>query len=92
MLNKEKSEVILNKSFEFNLVFWKREGNDDREVTKNALEDMIGLYKANNGCLHDPYVPRGEELDIQATLSFFRYRCMDIYGKKWKDKWIEYEL
>lgn len=53
---------------------------------------MIGLYRVNNGCLHDPYVPRGEELDIQTTLNFFKYRCMDIYGKKWKDKWVEYEL
>lgn len=34
MLNKEKSEAILNKSFESNLVFWKGEGNDDREASK----------------------------------------------------------
>lgn len=93
MLDKDKSEAILEDFYRDNLNYWRREGNDEFEAHKSALEnDMIGLFKQNNGCLHDPNVPRGEELDIPTTIAFLKARCIDLYGKKWENHWKEYGL
>ena len=58
-----------------------------------ALEyDLIEIFKVNNGCLHDPYSLKGDELDKQTTLDFLKYRCQDLYGKEWEEHWKEYNL
>lgn len=94
MLNANNSQIKLEKYHEDCVKFWARQnGIDEREAQKRALEyDLIEIYKVNNGCLHDPYSPTGEELDKKTTLDFLKYRCQDLYGKEWEEHWKEYNL
>lgn len=94
MVNAKNSQVILEKFFKDCVKYWmKQKENDKIEAYKNTLEhDFITLYKMNNGCLHDPYVPTGDELDKTTTLKFIQCRCQDLYGKNWEKYWKEYNL
>lgn len=87
MLNANNSQIKLEKYHADCVKFWTRQnGIDEREAYKRALEyDLIEIFKVNNGCLHDPYSPKGEELDKQTTLDFLKYRCQDLYGKRGKN-------
>ena len=59
---------------------------DEKEAIRRALEyDLIEIYKVNKSCIHDLFRARGEELDKQTTLEFFKSRFMDLYGRQWKD-------
>lgn len=94
MLNANDSQLKLEKYHENCVKFWERQnGIGKREAYRRALEyDLIEIYKINNGCIHDPFSPKGEELDTETTLNFFKYRCMDLYGRDWKEHWKEYNL
>ena len=94
MLKVNDSQVNLERYYLDCVKFWKRQnGIDEKEAHKRALEyDLIEIFKLNNGCLHDPYSPYGEELDKKATLNFLKYRCQDLYGKEWENHWKEYNL
>ena len=94
MLSAKESLLKLEKYHKDCVKFWTRQnGIDEREAQKRALEyDLIEIYKANNGCLYDPYLPTGEELDKNTTLNFLKYRCQDLYGREWESYWKEYNL
>lgn len=95
MLNANDSQVKLEKYYQNCVRFWSKQKdvNDEKEAHRRALEyDLIEIYKANKGCFHDPFAPRGEELDKETTLNFFKSRCMDLYGKSWEEHWKEYNL
>lgn len=94
MLSANDSQLKLEKCHADCVKFWtKQNGIDKREACKRALEyDLIEIYKVNNGCLHDPFSPKCEELDKETTLNFFKYRCMDLYGRDWEEHWEEYNL
>ena len=94
MLEEKTTQIILDEYFSGCVKYWqKQQGISESEAYKRALEyDMIEIYKVNGGCLHDPNSPRGEELDRQTVLDFFKYRCMDVYGKAWELQWNSYKL
>lgn len=94
MLDSYDSRIELEKYYADCVRFWNEQnGIGEKEAYKRALEhDLIEIFKRNNGCLHNPFSPRGEELDRQTTLDFFKYRCMDLYGKEWKSNWKKYNL
>lgn len=94
MINANDSQIKLEKYYADCVKFWTRQnGIDEREAYKRALEyDLIEIFKVNNGCLQDPYSAKGEELDKQTTLNFFKYRCQDLYGRDWEERWKEYNI
>lgn len=94
MLNANDSQIRLENYYKSCVRFWMvQDGINEREAYKRALEyDLIEIFKANNGCLHDPFSPKGEELDKQITLNFLQYRCQDLYGNEWESHWKEYNL
>lgn len=94
MLNAKQSQIKLEKYHSDCVNYWKKQKNiDEKEAYKRALEyDLIEIYKMNQGCIHDPYSMAGEELDKEATLDFFKYKCMDLYEKEWESHWDEYNL
>lgn len=94
MLNANDSQIKLEKYHADCVKYWTRQnGIDEKDAYKRALEyDLIEIFKVNNGCLHDPYSPKGEELDKKTTLDFLKYRCQDLYGKEWENHWKEYNL
>lgn len=94
MLSAKESLLKLEKYHADCVKYWSRQsGIDEREAHKRALEyDLTEIYKVNNCCIHDPFSPKGEELDKETTLNFFKYRCMDLYGRDWEEHWEEYNL
>ena len=77
MLNANDSRTKLEKYHADCVKFWTRQNE---------------IFKVNNGCLHDPYSVKGDELDKQTTLDFLKYRCQDLYGKEWEEHWKKYNL
>ena len=94
MLNANDSRTKLEKYHADCVKFWTRQNEiDEREAHKRALEyDLIEIFKVNNGCLHDPYSVKGDELDKQTTLDFLKYRWQDLYGKEREKHWKKYNL
>lgn len=95
MLNANDSQIKLEKYHADCVRFWtkQKDVSDEREAYRRTLEyDLIEIYKVNNGCIHDPFSVNGEELDKETTLNFFKYRCMDLYGRDWEEHWEEYNL
>lgn len=94
MLNANDSQIRLEKYYADCVKFWTRQNRiDEKEAHRRTLEyDLIEIYKVNHGCLHDPYSPKGEELDKKTTLDFLKYRCQDLYGKEWEEHWKDYNL
>lgn len=94
MLNANDSQLKLEKYYSDCVCFWRKQKNiDEREAYRRVLEyDLIEFYKVNKDCIHDPFSPKGEELDKQTTLNFFKYKCMDLYGRDWESHWNGYEL
>lgn len=71
MLSKIKTEIILEKFFSECFRYWSMQGKDEREAFQYALNDIRRIK-------HDPYVPSGEEIDIETKEKFVRYREMDL--------------
>lgn len=98
MLNANDTQLILEKWYADNVNFWLKDKQspalDEREAHIRALEwDLIPLYKLNGrNRLHDYNSPKGDELNTQTVLDFFKYRCMDIYGKDWEEHYNGYEI
>lgn len=99
MINANESQIILEEWFADNVHFWmnNKSGDtctgDERESFKRALEwDLIQIYKHDNNTLHDCNVPNGDILDHDTCINFFKYRCMDLYGKDWEKHWKEYKI
>ena len=96
MIDKKRSQSVLEKFHSDCLNYWRnnpREKCDEREACRKALEnDIVGLFNANAGCLHDPFAPAGDVLDKDTVLSFIRYRCQDLYGNDWKEHFEGYQL
>lgn len=94
MINKDDSQIKLERYYADCVNFWKRQdGIDEREAYRRALEyDIIEIFKVNDGCLHDPFHAHGEELDKQTTLDFIKYRCQDLYAKDWEKHWESYGI
>lgn len=96
MINANETQKILERWYADNVKYWlrqKKDPVDEREANRRALEwDLIEIYKFNHNCLHNPFTPIGEELDKQMVLDFFKYRCMDLYGKDWEPHYKEYNL
>lgn len=88
MLNANDSQVKLERYYSDCVRFQSKQKdvNDEKEAIRRALEyDLIEIYKVNKSCIHDLFRARGEELDKQTTLEFFKSRFMDLYGRQWKD-------
>lgn len=94
MINANDSQIILEKCYANCVNYWKSQSEiDEREAYKRALEhDLIDMFKANGGYLHNPFTPKGDELDKQTTIDFLKYRCQDLYGKEWEKHWEEYNI
>lgn len=94
MINAKDSQIILEERYANGVTFWEdqNEVNDKVEALRRSLEDLIKIYKVNNGCLHDPYTVKGDKLDRQTTIDFLKYRCQDLYGKEWEKHWKEYNI
>lgn len=96
MVNKENTQAILERFYGNCLNYWKnnpKEKCDERESYRRALEyDIVELFNVNGGCLHDPFSPAGDVLDIDTVLDFIRYRCQDLYGNDWKEHFEGYHL
>lgn len=76
MLNKEQTQLIMEKHFKACYDFWKRSGycKDEREAFANAIDDVRKMKR-------DPFTPCGEEIDIETRDAFVRYREQDM-GKR----------
>lgn len=94
MLNENDSRIKLERYYSDCIKFWKKQiGIDEKEANRRALEyDLIEIFKVNKGCLHDPFSPKGKELDKNTTMNFLKCRCQDLYGKDWESHWKEYDL
>ena len=96
MINANDTKETLEKWYADNVQFWMRQKNDsvnEREANRRALEwDLIEIYLFNGKCLHNPYTPNSEELDNKSCLDFFKYRCMDLYGRAWETHYKKYNL
>lgn len=96
MIDKKNTQCILEKFHTDCTNYWMnntQEKCDEREAHRRALEyDIIELFNANGGCLHDPFAPAGDVLDKDTVLSFIRYRCQDLYGSDWKEHFEGYQL
>lgn len=96
MINAKETQKILEEWYSNNVRYWLRQTKepvDEREVNRRSLEwDLIEIYQFNGNCLHNPFTPNGEELDKQTVLDFFKYRCMDLYGKDWEPHYKKYNL
>ena len=95
MLNANDTQLNLECWFSENKRFWetqKQEPIDEREAFRRAFEwDLIELFNAQ-GCLHEYGKMNGDELDTRTVLDFFKYRCMDIYGRDWEEHYKGYGL
>lgn len=77
MLNKEQTNLVLEKHFNACYNYWKLTVNDDRKAFANAIEDIRHMH-------HDPFTMSGEEIDIDTRDKFVRYREQDLgagYGR-----------
>lgn len=95
MLNAHDTQLNLERWYKENFRFWLRQKDVfcEREAYRRSLEwDLIEIYKHNGNCLHEYGKVNGEELDTQTVLDFFKYRCMDLYGKDWENHYIGYKL
>lgn len=96
MISVNETQAILESWYANNVRYWlKQEADtvDEREANRRALEwDLIEIYLLNQKCLHNPFTPNGEELDKKTILDFFKYRCMDLYGKDWETHYKGYNL
>lgn len=61
MLDKQKTKEIVTSFYYECYKFWEREGKDVGEAKRLAILDCVSLK-------HDPSVPCGEELDIDAKV------------------------
>lgn len=61
MLDRQKTKEIVTSFYYECYKFWEREGRSVSEAKRLALRDCQELK-------HDPYVPRGEELDADAQV------------------------
>ena len=95
MVNAHDTQLNLEKWHRENMNFWmknKQEPVDEREAFRRSLEwDLIEVYKVQN-CLHFYGALNGDELDTQTVLDFFKYRCMDLYGRDWEQHYNGYGL
>ena len=73
MLNKEQTQLIMEKHFKACYDYWKRSGycKDEREAFANAVDDIRNMKR-------DPFSPCGEEIDIETRDAFVRYREQDM--------------
>ena len=65
MLSKERTTEILKQFSQECYNFWRREGCGHEEATEKMIKDL----KCTK---HDPYVPCGELLDVEAKEEFIR--------------------
>lgn len=75
MVNKEETQKFLESFFNECYKYWLRNGYSKKEAFKLALEDVRAVK-------HNPFVPNGEELDVDAKNEFIHYREMDLGGNK----------
>lgn len=96
MLNAKDTQLNLEKWHKENINFWiknKQDPVDEREAFRRSLEwDLIGMYRHNGNFLREYGKMNGDELDKQTVLDFFKYRCMDLYGRDWEEHYKEYML
>ena len=71
MLNKQETQIALEKFFKDCENFWKRTGMDEREAFESALDDVKHITT-------DPFSPRGDKLDPEAKAEFIKYRMQDL--------------
>ena len=71
MLNKQQTQIALEKFFKECENFWKRTGMDEREAFESALDDTKRVST-------DPFSPRGDKLDQEAKAEFIKYREQDL--------------
>lgn len=65
MLNAQKTREIVNSFYEECVRFWLRNNKDVKEARTLAIRDCENLK-------HDPNVPIGEELDLEAKNEFLK--------------------
>lgn len=71
MLNKQETQITLEKFFKDCENFWKRTGMDEREAFESALDDIKRVST-------DPFSPRGDKLDQETKEQFIKYRMQDL--------------
>lgn len=71
MLNKQQTQIVLEKFFKDCENFWKRTGMDEREAFESALDDTKRVST-------DPFSPRGDKLDPEIKVEFIKYREQDL--------------
>lgn len=65
MLNKEKTMEILKQFSQECYNFWMRQGKSHKDAFELMLKDIEGIK-------HDPYVPCGELLNVEAKKEFIK--------------------
>jgi hypothetical protein len=71
MLNKQQTQIVLEKFFKDCENFWKRTGRNEREAFESALDDTKHIST-------DPFSPRGDKLDPEVKAEFIKYREQDL--------------
>ena len=71
MLNKQQTQISLEKFFKECEDFWRRTGIDEREAFESALDDTMRVST-------DPLSPHGGKLDQEAKAEFIKYREQDL--------------
>lgn len=71
MLTVKETELVIDKFFNECLRYWKMQLNDERKAYEYAIDDIERMK-------HDPYVPKGDLIDVPTKEAYVKYRKMDL--------------
>ena len=74
MVNAHDTQKILECFFNDCYKYWLRNGYEERESFELALNDIRAVKR-------NPFVPCGDELDLEVKEKFIHYKEMDLGGK-----------